>query len=216
MTDFQDVVDAWDTAARSPLAQQHIHPSGRSAEEYERSGRAQAAEVFEIVDRFHVKTTSRLTLLDFGCGDGRVSRHLTNAFGVIGADASPTMVGRFREDTALDACVWDGTGEWHGPMPDVIIAFAVFIHHDHESGAALLKSLASIVNPDGLVLVDIPVYDVARDRSSWCDVTVWTMAELDQAAEDAGLIVDLAWRNEGTFSFDNIGSNHGRLHVLRA
>lgn len=221
MTDFAGVVSAWEQAAQSPMASQHIHPSGHSAEEYEQSGKVQADEVVEIINAY---LPDARHLADFACGDGRVSRHLMKLFeepsarylfDVDGLDSSRTMLDRFFEATARHGILWDGMGPWFGSPYDLVFAFAVFIHHDIATGYELLKNLASMVRPGGLVLVNIPIYDSSRERASWCDVTVWTATQLDEAAEAAGLTVETTWLNPGAFSYDNVGPNHGRLHVLR-
>lgn len=188
MTTFDEVVAAWQTA--DPTA---IHPlRSVSDEAYWESGRAQALEAAIWIPEGG-------TVLDFGCGDGRLSIPLaTMGYDVVAVDASPEMLARladhaYSDDTIkfryLVPVLSDGTDlDTKGlPAPDVVIARAVFIHHDYESVARLVTNLAAILKPSGYLIADWPISEAPRERRDWIDVTTWDYTHREQVATDAGL-----------------------------
>lgn len=205
-----EVLAAWDEAARGDTPRPAIHPSGTDEIEYARSGAASAAEVVTLARR-HLDDEPR-DYLDFGCGDARVSRWIDAS--VTGCDASHAMLD-LAENWLRLVRQWDGLEPWSGTPVDVAFSLAVFIHHDHATGAAMLTNLATAVIGGGLVLVDVPVYERGeRERANWTDVTTWMPGRFCAAATAAGLEVIEMRTNPGVFGFDAIGANHGRLHVL--
>jgi len=125
---FNDVVTAWDAAPFDA-----IHPTRAVSEaEYEASGQEQADALAAVLPHG--------TVLDFGCGDGRVAIPLAaHGFKVIGADASPRMCEALRaRDEHVPTIVSDGSNlaEQLDRKVDAVICLAVLIHHDHEGGKA--------------------------------------------------------------------------------
>jgi len=209
-----DVARSWDKAAQKPDFAAAIHPSGVEPGAYNESGRFHADQIRECVDVHGVGIGS---LLDFGCGNGRVARHLTGDFEVCGADASPSMLAKLAADApGVTPVLWDGLAETELPgVFDCCYSWAVFIHLTPRDGAQVLENLAASIRPGGLVLIDVPLYDAARTRSAWSDVTVWTPAMFYRAADVASLVVLEMASDPGVFSFDNVGVNHSRLKVMQ-
>jgi SAM-dependent methyltransferase len=213
------VVEAWDAAARTPARSVAIHPSGRDVVEYERSG-AQAA--LEVMTWLHAVAAAReagqagpaVLVLDYGCGDGRVLRHLCVAPIIpCGYDTSPAM-----REAARAACrgamIVDDLAQL-GNRVDLAYSHSVFIHHTYADGCDMLVELAGVVRPGGILAVQIPLYDVAREPESWTDVGVWTEEQLEAAAAAAGCSLACSFASRGAFAYDDVGSQHHRLQVLR-
>jgi trans-aconitate methyltransferase len=218
--EISDVTKAWDRVAGTAGAQEAIHPlGGVGSEEYEASGRSQARQVSELIWTYvipHVDGEPRVA--DFGCGDGRVLRYVAEEFpDSWGLDASPIMLAKLVERVPGVATMEsDGTGVSLDELgADFIYSLAVFIHHDHNGGVAMMEGLARGINPGGFLALQIPCYGVARERNSWTDVTVWTKDQIESAARTADLSVVELWENSGEFSFSAIGPNHHRMQVFR-
>ncbi len=206
------IIEAWENAARRPSARAAIHPLGRQGRDaYEASGAYAARELERHLSRSDV-------IVDFGAGDGRVTVPLHDAgFTVIAVDASPTMLERLAErrpgiEAHLNA--GDGLLEALGRPVDAVFSLAVLIHHSHADGAAIIAELARALLPRGRLILDLPLYDVARDRAHWSDVTVWTRAELDELADAIDLDVLEAPVSPGIFDYANVGAAHGRPVIL--
>ena len=209
---YQDIIERWEDAGSSDEASLAIHPTGGRPLDYERSGFEAALEVMSILNPH---THPDGTVLDFGCGDGRVLRHLGGRYDhTAGYDTSESMRSRAHH-TCRRALILDELNGSHERF-DLVFSYAVFIHHTHTDGVQMLNSIAKLlVRGTGLAAVQIPVYDEARAPQSWIDVGVWTPPMLHEAADACGLEVVTLHRNLGAFSFDNIGVHHGRLQVFR-
>jgi SAM-dependent methyltransferase len=225
--EFDEVVAAWDAAGNDDKNRSlAIHPSGRTASEYTASGMAAAEDVMRCAppERY-------LRVGDFGCGNGRVTRWLpvldptapnlplVDALGsyheVVAADGSAAMLDAARDLCRDDVtfCHSDGL-DGNLPLLDCWYTSAVFIHHSYDDGARLLAALADATRHGGRVLLDVPVYDVARERQTWTDVTVWDREQFADAVAGAGLTVTAEAFDDGVFSFQHVGPNHAAFSVL--
>jgi trans-aconitate methyltransferase len=209
MDGYKDTIKKWDEAARSPGARAAIHPSGGIDEEaYELSGFMAARKVLRTLppEKFS-------SIIDYGCGDGRVLRHLAGRYAFpYGFDTSSAM----REAcsaAAPRAVVLSSVDGLFTNYETGVFSFAVFIHHTFIAGAAMLRDLA-VACPNATFALQIPLYEVAREPTSWTDVGVWTLPMLEQAADLAGLRVERAYVSPGEFTYDRIGHAHSELQVL--
>jgi len=217
--DLNDVTAAWEVAAQSKEAQAHIHPSGNHGDEaYRDSGAGQADYVAAIAAGYLVGNHG--PVVDFGCGDGRVLEAMLGWFSgkdLWGADASATMLERLKgRIPTVNAILTNGVdGGLDALEPSLIYSWAVFIHHNHRDGAALLGALGGSLRPGGLLALQIPLYRAPTERGGWCDVSVWTEEMLADAARDAGLEIVEMTSSPGVFDYAAVGVNHGALQILR-
>lgn len=178
---LEGVVDAWDRA--DPAA---IHPTREHENEtvYWASGEQQAEQLAAVI-----KPGSQV--VDFGCGDGRVTIPLAaRGYQVTGADSSPAMLARLNE-RAPDLPTVQTTGaDLHktlGRKTDAVICLAVLIHHGYDDGQAIIRGLAAAVRKGGLLVLDWPVSDRPHERAHWIDVTTWNPADQTEVAHEIGL-----------------------------
>lgn len=200
---------AWDRCAHTADARVVIHPSGVDPVEYERSG----LEMFWRL-RAIIGPDRRRRILDFGCGDGRVTIPLACYYhDVWGADASQMMLDRLTARAPVRTILSDGTrlGE---ERFDVIVSLAVLCHHTRAAATRILQTLSGALTLNGQVILWVPVYEQGRETTGWNDLTVWTPAELRTMAEEAELGVDQLVCNPGAFS-GTPAVDHGALTVLR-
>lgn len=163
---MRQVIAAWDQAGPK-----HIHPSrGVSEEAYWASGGTTAEALAKAL-----KPGSRV--VDFGCGDGRVTIPLRNlGFDVTGADASPTMLAALAENAPdLPQVQSDGTDLYEklGRKQDAVVCLAVLIHHERTSALAILDGLCEAVRKGGLLFLDWPTSEHPEEAQIWIDVTTW-------------------------------------------
>lgn len=183
--DFSAVVQAWDRAGEA-----HIHPLwGHSQEDYWASGRHQAAEVDDYA-------TPGSTVVDFGCGNGRLTIPLADRYDVIAVDSSPTMLQRLRGHASqpgtkpkfrtVQSDGSDLAAKLGKKKADVVIARAVLIHHDYTGVERIVTDLARALKKGGHLIADWPVGEPA-ERDTWISVTVWDAAHRLSVAQKAGL-----------------------------
>lgn len=182
MTDFTGVVESWKQADVEA-----IHPLRATDEQaYWESGEAQANEAGLYIP-------DGGTVIDFGCGDGRLSIPLAElGFDVLAIDASEQMLARVKQRAAdkgvhVDLMQSDGLDL---PMlidpVDTVVCRAVLIHHSHADVARLVKSLAGVIKPGGHLVADWPL-GKHHERRDWIDVTTWKRPDRDRVAAQAGL-----------------------------
>lgn len=168
-----EIIDAWNQAPGW-----RIHPTREheSEQAYWDSGQHTAAIVAASIP-------GAKTVLDYGCGDGRVSIALADlGYAVIGADSSPNHLSRL-DDPRVRTILTDGTDLADElDQVDAVVCIAVLIHYDHESGFELMAQLASVLRRGGVLVLDAPTSDSPRDDGGWIGVTTW-----DEAARDAYL-----------------------------
>lgn len=181
MTDFRGVVEAWRKADPT-----HIHPLRNvSEDDYWESGRSQALQAAQWIPEGG-------TVLDFGCGDGRLTIPLAKlGFTVWAVDASEEMLYRVRDhsiDAGVDLSV--ATVQSDGLNldfnVDAVVCRAVLIHHSHADVALLVRSLSKCLKPGGVFIADWPL-GPHHERRDWIDVTTWELAERQAVADANGL-----------------------------
>lgn len=177
---MQQVIEAWDQAGPA-----HIHPSrGVSEEAYWESGKA-AAEALATV----LKPGSRV--VDFGCGDGRVSVALKAlGFDVTAVDASATMLAALAEnDPDMPQVLSDGSDlyEQLGHKVDAVVCLAVLIHHERASALRIIDGLRQTVKVGGLLILDWPTSAHPEEAQIWIDVTTWDPDVQEAEAQARGL-----------------------------
>lgn len=186
MLDFTQVVEAWQQA---PV--EAIHPlRSISDEAYWESGRSQALDASHWIEEGG-------TVVDFGCGDGRVSIPLARlGFQVYAVDSSQEMLARLWENAVTPTeregltTVWsDGSDldsySFAGKL-DAVVCRAVLIHHGYDDATRLVLELAKVLKPGGVLIADWPT-GPRYERLSWTDVTTWEPAHRLAVADGAGL-----------------------------
>jgi SAM-dependent methyltransferase len=126
-------------------------------EEFHRYGHYAATWIAEMLVRNGVQPSALGTLLDFGCGCGRVIRHwpdLTEAK-LYGSDYNPYLVqwcdenlsfGDFRENQLEPPLPFDDD------LFDFVYALSIFTHLDAELQLPWMEELARVTKPGGLLL----------------------------------------------------------------
>jgi 2-polyprenyl-3-methyl-5-hydroxy-6-metoxy-1,4-benzoquinol methylase len=176
----QDVIDEWSKAG--PKA---IHPSrGVSEEAYWESGRQEAERIAQVL-----KPGCRV--VDFGCGDGRVSIPLRRlGFQVTAADGSERMLAHLAENDPDMPQVHSTGADLYaqvGRKVDAVVALAVLIHHDRPSALAILDGLCEAVRKGGLLILDWPTSEHPEEAQIWIDVTTWHPDVQQAEADKRGL-----------------------------
>lgn len=197
MTDFRGVVEAWRKADPS-----HIHPLRNvSEEDYWESGRSQALQAAQWIPEGG-------TVLDFGCGDGRLTIPLTTlGFEVWAVDSSQEALDRLVNNPDVThflaaAICSDGTALRDDLKSDVlfdaVVCRAVLIHHSHADGALLVRQLTNVLKPGGVFIADWPL-GPHHERRDWIDVTTWELGERQKVADANGLALindGSVWRKQ--------------------
>ena len=122
---------------------------------YQKSGQEAAAEIESLCKIFgHSPIQS---ILDWGCGTGRVTRHLPDYFPeakITGADVNPSCIQWLQNNMQGIEWIQSSTnlsGETISAQYDLIIALSVLTHLPTNEQANWLNILHSLLNTKGLV-----------------------------------------------------------------
>ena len=190
----KDTLDGWTRAAKADNYSYLIHPTGTDPKAYDESGKQYAELILEPVKPKDV-------VMDYGCGNGRILRHIREP--KVGIDIVPEaakMVGGFTPS------------EFKGKV-DVIYTVNVLIHNPYEVGCEIIKWMHARLKKGGTLLLQMPVYDEAKDPLNYIDVGVWTLEMLMDATE--GFRPVQVCVNEGKFSYEKIGPHHFDFHIFK-
>lgn len=126
---------------------QHFFDSGRSA----------ADAIFDALDRAGVAPSDLRDVLDFGCGCGRVARHLKRQpWSLSGCDYNPGAVDWCRRHLPFMNAAANGL-EPPAPYPDdsfdLVYAVSVLTHLTDALGRAWVSEWRRTVRPGGLLLI---------------------------------------------------------------
>jgi len=195
---------SWKEIGKTEKAKEYIHPSGNNEGEYLVSGIKSA----QIIQSYIPKP---FKVLEYGCGDGRILRHIKDCQ-TVGLDIVPEFV---------SACVSYGLyskeikNYTFKEDCDIVYSITVFIHLSKKDGYEALNNIWKALKPEGIALLQIPIYDTSKEPNSFIDVGTWTEKELRDACFNTGFELLEVNSNKGSFSYENIGKNHEALQVLK-
>jgi len=112
-----------------------------------------------IVERYSSTTSSNLSILDWGCGCGRVSRFFENAFGacsVYGVDIDPVNIKwnqQHLDKNRYKLISFEPALPFNDNHFDVIYGISVMTHLGSENQASWLKELHRALKPGGTLIL---------------------------------------------------------------
>jgi SAM-dependent methyltransferase len=179
-------------------------------ENYDASGWQAALQLIS-----HCPDYRDLTVLEWGCGSGRVTQYLAYLFRHVWAvDIAPGMIERVRQkqlpSTSLH--VTEGAKLPAGLTVDIVYSLKCWFHNLKPDLVPILHSSRLALRPGGRLVFQLPIYDTPQDPKDFQDIACWTRQEfIDLAAATEFEIVRMH-TNPGTFSYFNVGINHFNLH----
>lgn len=215
---YNETIQKWNQQATNIAS---IHPAGLDSEAaFMDSGYEDAKIINDTVKRLGLDPGS-LSILDYGCGVGRVAIPLTSLFAkVLAVDSSEEMIFELDKKNSqlhenLDYTFPGDPFYESDEKFDIAVSISVFIHHTYEDGVKMLKEVASMVKEGGMLLLQIPVYDVGNPPDSWTGVGVWSREQFRDTVKEAGLWIVELWSSPGAFSYGQVGVNHHKLQILQ-
>jgi SAM-dependent methyltransferase len=130
------------------------------------SGKAEIERFVKALARLDQRLEGRRTCLEYGCGLGRVTRHLAPHFDrITGVDISAAHLSKARalaEDKGIEGIDWmhlqslDHLSEL--PEVDVIYSMIVLQHNPPPVIERIIKTFARILRPGGIAYFQVPTY----------------------------------------------------------
>jgi SAM-dependent methyltransferase len=159
------------------------------------SGEADVARALELARRAAGKAFAPATILDHGCGVGRlVVPFARGAARVVGVDVSPSMLAEARRNCDarglgnVELVTADRLGAL-APEFDLVHSFIVLQHIPPHVGGPIVETLASLVRPGGVGVIHVPI--AARDRRT--RLHTWVSQKVPFASNLANLARRRPW-----------------------
>jgi len=182
-------LEYWECAAK--LNPHEIICDGKSAFEFETRKKS-------IVFWPEIKLTCDMTVLDLGCGIGRVAKWIApKIHKYVGVDFSPTMIKkaqkRCRRLTNVQFIVNDGWTLKAIPSNTVDLAFCelVFQHMSKKNTLSYIREVYRVLRSNGVFICEIARFDHYKNASY-----AFTKKEVDEAFQNWGFLTFLR------FNFD--------------
>lgn len=138
---------------------------------YYSSGARLAAKILALFDE-KPNVLAGASLLDYGCGSGRIAVHLADHFAnVAGYDPSPTLIMQARKE----ARAWEHKHlafsalltRLPGPF-DFVVCVLVIEHLDDKARRVALRNMAALLKPDGRCILYFPKDMPGGLPQWWC------------------------------------------------
>jgi len=170
---FDHIQSAWEEFGKrephwSVVVSEQYQQSNIQAhrEEFYRTGEQHVAQLFGSLERNHVQHRGFRTCLDYGCGVGRITRHLAERFEKVFAFdislphlqcAEDYLVKENVSNVALSHLkrVWDIQNL---PKVDVAYSMLVLQHNPPPVIAFIIEALIRSLNPGGVAFFQVPTY----------------------------------------------------------
>jgi len=212
---FKHLEEEWSKAARRGDARNAVALCDGTDAGWDASGAASAQRLFNIA------LLAGAYVLEFGCGLGRVTRHLSAAYRHVWAvDLAQPMLDAVEllnlpNVTAVKSNGSDiGTHIKLGTI-DVLYSDYVLLHNRKREVFAVWPKLMETLKPGGFAAFQVPVYEQgACDPLSWTDVGIWSVDDMTMLARACGCTAEKVWINPGHFSYEAIGPYHSNLHIF--
>jgi SAM-dependent methyltransferase len=184
-----------------------------STEQFDRSGWTDACRLAALCPGYRDQT-----ILEWGCGSGRVTQYLCRMFRRAHAvDISGGMLGLLAQRGLPDLSLYQTAGAElpSGIAVDVVYSYLCWMHNRKEDLPAIMRACRAVLKPTGKLLFQLPVYEEPRSPQTFVDLACWTPREFLDLAEETGFTVTRMAASVGAFALDAVGSNHFELHEWR-
>jgi len=198
----------WYQAEKSKVSKEYsdfvIHPAGMEGEEeWLKTGR----ENFEYtVDE--IKLEENETVLEYGCGNGRILRHFVN-YKSYGVDIVPDFVEEAR-DLGCDAYLLED----FNLKVDKVFSLTVFIHLRKSQAMKALKYIHNHLVEGGEAHIQALIYEKDKDALNFSDMTCYKEETFMAMADLAGFEIAQLYTNKGDIDKEQYGPNHNKYQVL--
>lgn len=153
----------WSVVVSEDYRQSNLHAH---KDAFYRTGKQHVGQLFGSLERNHVLHAGFKTCVDYGCGVGRITRHLANHFeNVIAYDVSASHL-KCAADYLTEECVSNVSLRQikhvrdieELPKVDVAYSMLVLQHNPPPVMAFIIQGLIRSLNPGGIAFFQVPTY----------------------------------------------------------
>lgn len=183
--------------------------------EYEATGVIDVGHLFSTIRRYMGYNFLSKDILEFGCGNGRMTRVARPYFNkYFAVDISKTMLSLTKEKVKDIECVEsNGSPIALGDKSvDIIFTFTVLMHNRKENIAPIIAEFERIIKPGGFMFIQLPCYTNTYNREKFDEVSIWKRQEIEELSKNLE-VLHIADSKEPLGSC--ISDKHFEYHVFR-
>jgi len=122
--------------------------------DFDREGWIEAQRLFYFFD-------SSSTVVDYGCGIGRVLKYISERAGVaIGLDINPDFLEKARGYVKNDKVLFSLSDEYDQEnVADLVYSLMVLQHNDQEHREGMIRHILRILKPGGVTVINFPRFE---------------------------------------------------------
>jgi len=129
-----------------------------NVQEFLTDGRGTAEAIIDVLHGSGIDIDSSMSVLDFGCGSGRVIRHLHSMTGArfYGSDYNPKLIVWCQRNLRFGQFDVNGVSpplKYENEQFDLVYALSVFTHFPEDLQAAWMAELSRVLKPGGHLLM---------------------------------------------------------------
>lgn len=185
---------------------------------YEASGLIDAGNLLWVMRKMAGYAFIDNEILEFGCGNGRMSQFLEPFFGTYFlADISKEALKLAKKKLGEENKIYCQMKENKIPIKaDVffyVFSFTVLMHNKKSDVKEIFKEFARVMKRGGLLFFQLPSYFNSKEIVQFNDVALWTADEIVRLAGDDFEIIRIESAMKALGS--EISEEHFKYHIFR-
>lgn len=167
----------WSNVSKHDDWKNYILPR-KDDKDFDNEGMLEAERLFYFFD-------SSSTVLEYGCGIGRVVRYVAQrAKNVIGLDINPDFIKKAKKYVGMKNASFYASDEYsEKEVADLVYSLMVFQHNDSINRTKMIKHIHSLLKKEGIAIIQFP-----RVESDYYQETDFVHKFTKQEIEDYGKI----------------------------
>jgi len=179
---------------------------------YDVSGMIDAGKLLDTVRKYMGYSFLGKDILEFGSGNGRMTKHLRQFFGNYTAmDISQTMLDLLKKKVDTNTIKGNGTSI-PAEQVDIIFTFTVLMHNKKALVPEIVEQFNRALRPGGYLFMQLPCYSVGSDICKFDGVSAWTPEEVEALGKNFKV---LHIADSGRSLGSEISPQHFEYHVFK-
>ena len=179
---------------------------------YDVSGMIDAGKLLDTIRKYRGYSFLGKDMLEFGSGNGRMTKHLRQYFGnYMAMDISQTMLDLLKKKVDVSTERGDGT-DIQSEQVDLIFTFTVLMHNKKTLVPKIVEQFHKVLKPGGYLFMQLPCYSTGSDISKFDGVSIWTPEEVKELGKNFEI---LHIADSGRSLGSEISPQHFDYHVFK-
>lgn len=201
--------DTWDKGIKNEFSrtekQALIHPSGFDEIQYFNSGKYDS---LQVINKCNLKKED--LILEYGCGDGRIMRHLNDNYNIYGVDIVEDFILHSHKLNLKTSLLENNKINNF----DKIYSLTVFIHLNKSNSKNALQYIYDNLKDGGLAYLQILVYGFDHDANEYIALNYWKKETLEKMVKSIGFKINHIEEMKGNINEGKFADNHNNFCIF--